>query len=374
MIGRYISQPGGFKAFEPGPFPPPLDLSDRVYASLESANLSLGRLDGITELLPDLDFFILMYIRKEATLSSQLEGTQATMVDALRAEAHMTSGLPEDVDDILRYIQAMNHGLSLLKEIPLSLRLVREVHEALLSSGGRSHGHAYPGEFRRSQNWIGGGSPTTARFVPPPPDRLGQLLGDIEKFIHTADDVPILIKAGLAHAQFETVHPFVDGNGRTGRLLVTFMLCDNKVLHRPVLYLSEYLKRNRDSYFDRLQAYHDSADINGWLEFFLEGVRTVADEAIQTVRSVNRLRDQDIPLVAGFGRNQATAMELLRYLYGSPIVSVKIVQERTGLSRTNANSLVAKFVNAGILVQIDESVEYGRTFAYQSYLDLFRSD
>ncbi|MCO5297062.1 MAG: Fic family protein [Fimbriimonadaceae bacterium] len=374
MIGRYISQPAGYKAFIPEAFPPiNLTLSESVLSVLEAANLSLGRLDGITELLPDLDLFILMYIRKEAALSSQVEGTQATMVDAMKAEAQMISGLPDDVDDIRRYIQAMNQGLARLKELPLSLRLVREVHETLLASGCRSHGHVYPGEFRTTQNWIGGGSPANARYVPPPPDPMKSALADLEKFIHAPSSLPILIRAGLAHAQFETIHPFVDGNGRTGRLLVTFFLCETGALKRPVLYLSEFFKRYRDAYFDQLQAYHDSSDINGWLSFFLEGIRQVADEAIETARGVNRLRDKDIPRVAAFGRNQATAMTLLKHLYGSPFISVKTVERVTQLSRTNANRLVAKFTDAEILVQTDETVEYGRRFVYREYLDLFTS-
>ncbi len=373
VIGRYVQQPTGYKAFIPVSFPPKGLSFSRVQGQLEAANLSLGRLDGITELLPDLDFFILMYIRKEAALSSQVEGTQATMVDALKAEAQMTTGLPDDVDDILRYIKAMNQGLARLSELPLSLRLVREVHHTLLAAGGRSEGHGYPGEFRSSQNWIGGGSPSTARYVPPPPGELSRVMGEIEDFLHADDAYPILIRAGLAHAQFETAHPFVDGNGRTGRLLVTFLLCDKGALKRPVLYLSEYFKRNRSAYFDRLNDYHDSSAIEEWLEFFLEGVRQVANEAIETVRAVNRLRDEDLPTVAGFGRNQATAMKLLRHLYGRPIVAVSNVQSVTGLSRTNANQLVAKFVDAGILTLTDETVEYGRTFVYKRYLDLFNS-
>jgi Fic family protein len=374
MIGRYIQQPTGYKAFVPYPFPPKDLTYSRVQGHLEAANLSLGRLDGITEILPDVDFFILMYIMKEAALSSQVEGTQATMIDALKAEALMTSGLPKDFDDILRYIRAMNYGLDRLNELPLSLRLVREVHNTLLAAGGRSDSHPYPGEFRTSQNWVGGASLNTALFVPPPPSELPRVMADIETFLHADGEYPILIRAGLAHAQFETAHPFVDGNGRTGRLLVTILLCDKRVLRRPVLYLSEYFMRNRSAYFSLLNEYHDSSAIESWLEFFLEGVRQVADDAIETVRAVNRLRDEDLPRVAGFGRNQATALKLLRHMYARPVTSVRDVQSATGLSRGNANSLVAKFVNAGILVQTDETVEYGRTFVYKRYLALFTSN
>jgi len=295
------------------------------------------------------------------------------MVDALKAEEQMTLGLPDDVDDILRYILAMNQGLERLHDLPLSLRLVREVHHTLLVAGGRSEGHAYPGEFRTTQNWIGGGSPSTARYVPPPPSELPRVMNDLQNFLHADDGYPVLIRAGLAHAQFETAHPFVDGNGRTGRLLVTFLLCEKGVLRKPVLYLSEFFKRDRNAYFDRLNDYHDSSAIEAWLDFFLEGVKQIADDAIDTVRAINKLRDEDVPIVAGFGRNQETALKLLRHLYSRPVVSVRTVQSVTGLSRTNSNQLVAKFVNAGILIQTDQSVEYGRTFVYKRYLDIFSS-
>ncbi|MCC6687286.1 MAG: Fic family protein [Fimbriimonadaceae bacterium] len=372
MIGQYIQQPAGYRAFVPSSFPPAdLRLSKKVEESLEAATLSIGRLDGITELLLDIDFFIFMYIRKEAALSSQVEGTRATMVDAMKAEIALTSGLPEDVDDILRYIAALNQGIKMLDEFPLTFRLIREVHETLLSDGGRSHGHAFPGQIRTTQNWINGGSPATARYVPPPPHLIGECLSEIEKFIHDSEACQTLVRAGLAHAQFETVHPFVDGNGRTGRMLVTFMLCQSKALSKPVLYLSEFFKANRDAYFERLQAYHDSSDIEGWLLFFLEGVREVADQAICTVRAINALRDQDMALMATFGKNSKTATRVLQHLFAQPVVSVRTVEGWAGIARPNANALVDKFVAAGILFQTDETKEYGRTFAYRNYLEIF---
>lgn len=348
MIGRHATQPGGFKAFVPEPFPPKISLTPSVSFLLEAANISLGRLDGATELLPRLDFFILLYVRREAALSSQDEGTRATIVDSLKAEADMIAGLPDDVNDILRYTMAMNQGLSKLDSFPLSVRLVREVHQTLMEKGGRSDGNAYPGEIRRTQNWISGSSPATARFVPPPPDLVPAALSDVEKFIHSKVRLPVLVKAALAHAQFETIHPFVDDNGRTGRMLVTFYLYTERAIQRPILYLSEYFKRHRDTYFDRLHTYHEQANVNDWLEFFLNRIKEIADDAIRTVRGINALRERDLPLFAALGRNQEVAMTLLHHLYGSPLATVRTVQT-------------------------DESVEYGRTFIYQDYLKLFTS-
>lgn len=373
-IGHFVRQPGGYRAFVPGPFPPfdEIPMSAQTIDLLAKATLSLGKLDGITELLPDLDFFIFMYVRKEAALSSQLEGTQATIADVIKAESDIRSGLPEDVDDIRHYIDAMNLGLARLTELPLSLRLIREVHRELLTDG-RSTGLAYPGEFRTSQNWIGGGSPATARFVPPPPHEMHRALGDLEEFIHAKGPMPDLVKAGMIHAQFETIHPFVDGNGRTGRLLTTFFLCQRKILSKPVLYLSEYLKKNRESYFDLLHGYHDRAEIIPWLNFFLEGVSTVSAEAVESSRRITALRDMDMAKVTSLGRSAKSGMMLLRHLFRLPIVSVRNVEEATKLSRTNANKLVDKFVEVGILKPVDETVEYGRTFAYVDYLTIFAS-
>jgi Fic family protein len=375
IIGNTVNQPGGFRAFIPHAFPPneEIVLDAQGAELLERANLQLGRLDGITELLPDLDFFILMYVRKESALSSQLEGTQATLADAIRAEGAMRVGVPHDVDDIERYVAAMNHGLERLSDLPLSLRLIREVHGILLGTGARATSHAYPGEFRTSQNWIGGASPSTARYVPPPPTELLRTLGDLENFLHDPAPMAKLVKAGLAHAQFETIHPFVDGNGRSGRLMTTFFLCEQRMLSKPVLYLSEFFKKNRDTYFDLLHAYHEKGDVRSWLNFFLEGIAQVSEEAIITSREITAVRERDVARVSSLGRGSATGHTLLRHLFGSPIVSVRNVETITGLARPNANKLVNRFVELGILVQSNTSPEYGRTFVYEDYLDLFQS-
>ena len=330
----------------------------------------LGKLDGISQLLPSMDFFLFMYVRKEAAYSSQIEGTKATMLDAIKADAEITNSLPKDVDDILHYIKAMNHGLKSLKSLPLSLRLVREVHKVLLT-GARSDYYPTPGEFRTSQNWIGGNSPATARFVPPPVDAMLKALGDLEKFLHRDDKIPLLVKAALMHAQFETIHPFLDGNGRTGRMLITFYLCQKKALERPILYLSEYFKRNRDVYFELLHAYHHDGEINRYVKFFLQGVQEVATNAIKTSKSINELREMDMRKIQSLGKAVETGTLVLNELYKMPIVDVKRVRKWIGQTRATANTLVKKLVKLGILQQQNEAVAYGRIFEYKNYLRIF---
>ncbi len=371
-IGQYVQQNEGYRAFIPDRFPPnePIKLDGQTIDLISKATLALGRLDGITQLLLDLDFFIFMYVRKEASLSSQIEGTRATMADAIKAEGEMTKGLPRDVDDIQHYVKAMNFGLKRLRSLPLSLRLLKEVHNVLLQDG-RSDFPATPGGFRRSQNWIGGTLPDNARFVPPPVLNMMKALGDLESFLHVKNDLPVLIKTGLAHAQFETIHPFLDGNGRTGRLLITFYLCQQKALGKPVLYISEYFKKHRELYFDLLEAYHNKGDVLPWLKFFLGGVAAVSEEVTETSRKITVLREKDVNKVYSLGRSGRVGLTLLQNLFKLPIVTVAKVEEFTRLSRPNANKLVDKFVNIGILEQSDKTVEYGRSFVYKRYLNLF---
>ncbi len=372
-IGTFVQQPKGFKAFVPDPFPPKVGFTfSPLTQSLHAkAALMLGKLDGITQLLPDLDFFIFMYVRKEAALSSEIEGTQATMSDAIRAEVEMTKDLPTDVERILKYIEAMNQGLKRLESLPLSLRLIREVHKTLLEGTMDAPGKT-PGEFRTSQNWIGGASPTTARFVPPPVDEMKSSLSDLEKFLHDSSELVPLIKTALAHAQFETIHPFLDGNGRVGRLLITFYLCQQESLERPVLYLSAFFKKHRQAYFDLLEAYHDRGEVEPWVNFFLEGVATVAEQAIKTSRAINALRERDMAAVHGLGGSRSkNGMVLLKKLYELPIMNVRKVEEWTGLSRPAAGALVKEFVRIGILEQRNRKTKYGRDFEYKKYLLLF---
>jgi len=372
QIGRYITQPTGYKAFIPGKFPPVefITLPPQTENLHAKATFLLGKLDGITQLLPDLDFFIFMYVRKEAVLSSEIEGTKATMIDALSAAAEIKRDMPHDVDRILHYIEAMNFGLKRLEKLPLSLRLIREVHKTLIEGTGDAPGKT-PGEFRKSQNWIGGGSPGTARFVPPPPHELPRVLNDFENFFHSKDHLPPLIKTALMHAQFETIHPFLDGNGRAGRLLITFYLCQQGILERPVLYLSEYFKRYRDAYFDLMHNYHEKGEVLPWIDFFLEGIANVSEAAIKTSKKINNLREDDLKRIHSLGRSAKVALDVVKQLYELPIINVKKIEEWSGLSRPAANGLVKKLVKLGILIQRDPQITYDRVFEYRRYLKLF---
>lgn len=375
-IGKLMKQPAGYIAFIPDGFPPaePILLNSKTQKLHAKAALMVGKLDGITQLLPDLDFFIFMYIRKEASRSSEIEGTKATMVDVMKTEAELENKLPEDVDRILHYIKAMNYGLKRVESLPLSLRFIKEVHKVLLEGTIDAPGKT-PGEFRISQNWIGGGSPNTASFVPPPPVEMKKSLGDLEKFLYSEEEYPPLIKAALVHAQFETIHPFLDGNGRTGRLLTTFYLCKLGILERPVLYLSEYFLNNKRTYYDALETYHsEDGDISVLLDFFLDGVAIIATEAIEVSKKINQLRQRDTIKIQSLGRRTKTGMTLLENLYKLPIISVKKAEEWTGLSRPQANELVQKFIDLEILEQRNASVQYGREFRYKDYLKLFTEE
>jgi len=371
QIGKYVKQKGNYTAFIPEKFPPKgLTFNQpKIIKLLADANLLLGKLDGLTKLIPDIDFFIFMYINKEAAFSSQVEGTKANLTDALQAEVERTPEIPDDVDDILHYIKAMNTGLERLNSLPLSLRLIKEVHSTLLTDA-RSSTSPQPGEFRNSQNWVMGTNLNDARFVPPPPQYVLAAMGELEKFFYSHNNIPTLIKAALMHSQFETIHPFLDGNGRTGRLLITFYLCHQNVLERPVLYFSEYLKKHRNKYFLLLDEYR-KGNVSIWLEFFLEGVIQICKKSIETSNRVIDLREKDLQKISNMGRASKNAMVLLKHLYKLPIVDVKKVEEATGLSREAANRLVKRFCKQGILVQKDQDVKYGRLFVYKDYLSLF---
>ena len=370
-IGRYIQQKGNYRAFIPEKFPPEKLFfnAPKTISLLAEANLVLGKLDGLTKLLPDIDFFIFMYIKKEAAYSSQVEGTRAKLTDALQAEIGKTTGLPEDVDDILHYINAMNTGLQKMEKLPLSLRLIREVHEIMLTEA-RSSIYPYPGEFRKTQNWIMGTNPNDARFVPPPPEYVMPAMGDLEKFFYSEEEIPVLIKAALIHSQFETIHPFIDGNGRTGRLLITFYLCQQNILEKPVLYLSEYFRKHRDLYFSMLDEYRNG-NVAAWLEFFLKGIANVAKEAIKTSNKIVELREKDLHKTSGLGKTSKYAVVLLKNLFKLPMINVRKIQEFTGLSREGSNRLVKRFVKLGILCHKEEEKKYGQIFVYKEYLDLF---
>lgn len=373
--GEYVLQPVGYRSFIPRPLPPepPLIIDDEILSWLSASDRALGRLDGSTETLPNPDLFVFMYVRREAVLSSQIEGTQASLMDVLEFEAQALSpGRPQDVGEVVNYVDAMNYGLDRLKTLPVSLRLIREIHERLMA--GVRGGERSPGEFRKQQNWIGPpeSAIATAHFVPPPPDAMHEALNDFEKFLHNPAPMPALIKVGLIHGQFETIHPFVDGNGRVGRLLITFLLCEWKILKRPLLYLSHYFKRHRGEYYGRLQAIRDQGDWEGWLKFFLRGVAEVAEEATETARRIVNLREEHRQLLtAQFGRGAAKALALLEKLYFRPIISVQWVADATGLSIARANSLVNQLCEVGIIREIT-GYRRNRRFAYGPYLALFR--
>ena len=375
--GYYVQQPSGYRAFIPNNLPPdpPIKVDQEMWYLLSQADRAVGRLDGSTETLPNPDLFVFMYVRKEAVLSSQIEGTQASLLDVIEYEAKaLRLGKSDDVEEVINYVAAMNHGLDRLKELPVSLRLIREIHGKLLQ--GVRGSERSPGEFRRTQNWIGsgGGSISEASFVPPPPNELIKSLGDLEKFIHSKSPMPILQKVGLTHAQFETIHPFLDGNGRVGRLLITFLLCEQGVLTRPLLYLSHYFKRHRTKYYDLLQAIRDTGDWESWLKFFLRGVFEVSQEATATAREIVTLRERHRQMITGvLGASTAKALALLENLYWNPIVSVHHVTDVTQLAYANANRLVEKMVDMNILQEITGR-KRDRRFAYDSYLKLFSED
>ena len=376
--GTYVSQLAGYRAFVPRPLPPDpaVQLSGELQALLSRSDRALGRLDGSIQTLPNPDLFVYMYVRKEAVLSSQIEGTQSSLHDVLAAEADVRPpNQPRDVGEVVNYVAAMNHGLARLAELPVSLRLIREIHEKLLRDA-RGH-HLTPGETRTSQNWIGPAGCTLAEatFVPPPPDQLGQHLGDLERFLHAEDeDIPLLIKIGLAHAQFETIHPFLDGNGRVGRLLVTFLLCEQKVLLKPVLYLSHYFKRHRQEYYSHLQSVRDEGSWERWLTFFLKGIVEVSEQATDTARRILNLREEHRrKITENLGRASGNGHRVLEHLYDHPIVSVGDVQELTGTTYPAANDLVARMVGSDILREFTGQAR-NRKFMYESYIQLFHDN
>lgn len=375
--GLYRQQPAGYRAFVPTPLPPepPVRLSGDLQVRLSQADRALGRLDGSVQTLPNPDLFVFMYVRKEAVLSSQIEGTQSSLRDLLAAEAELLGAhLPRDVDEVVNYVHAMNHGLARLPDLPVSVRLIREIHERLVR-GVRGSTLA-PGELRRSQNWIGppGSTLNEASFVPPPPDIVPHALGELERFLHAPDEIPLLIKIGLAHAQFETIHPFLDGNGRVGRLLITFLLTERRILRKPVLYLSHYFKRHRQAYYEHLQAVRDRGDWEGWLAFFLRGVAEVSDEAADTARRILAMREEHrAAITERLGRGAGNGHKVLESLFDRPIVSVRDVVGRTGTTFAAANTLVARLVEIGLLVEITGNAR-NRRFSYDPYVKLFAEE
>ena len=365
-----MRQATGYSAFVPAPLPPdpPIDVA-AIFDLLSRADIAVGRLDGVGRTLPDPDLFVAMYVRREAVYSSQIEGTQSTLDDVLafELEGH-GQRVPLDVEEVVNHVAAMNYGLQRLEELPLSLRLIREIHEVLMHDVRGAE--RSPGEFRRSQNWIGpaGGTLADAAFVPPAVHEMTEALGDLEIFLHEEAIYPPLVHAGLAHAQFETIHPFLDGNGRMGRLLITFLLVHRRVLQRPLLYLSLYLRRHRAEYYDRLMAVRLDGDWEGWLRFFLRGVAETAEEATGTAEAILRLRDAHRDLVHDLGTN---ALHMLDVLYERPVVNVGAIQQALAVSWPTANKLTLAFAQRGLLEEMTGQ-RRNRVFRYAPYLSLFK--
>lgn len=377
-IGTYaISRTGGeeVRAYIPAPLPPkpPIRLTS-LQTLLEQANHALGRLDGLGTLLPDIRLFIYAYVRKEAVLSSQIEGTQSSLSDLLLFESNEAPGVPiSDVQEVSHYVAALEYGLGRLREgFPLSLRLIREIHQVLMS---QARGHEkLPGEFRISQNWIGGTRPGNALFVPPPPTHVMDCMGDLERFLHFEScELPVLVKAGLVHVQFETVHPFLDGNGRLGRLLITFLLCASGILREPILYLSLYLKKNRQQYYDLLTRVRTNGDWELWLEFFLTGVKETAEQAFESAKRILDLMQTDRKKIEGVGRAASSALRAFQAIQTHPIISVSALAKTISVSFPTANAALDQLSNAGILREITGK-ERHRVFAYRRYLELLNED
>lgn len=369
--GQYIRTIDGYTAFMPAPLPPdpPVRMDDPEFqALLSEADIALGRLDSYAALLPNPDLFVAAYVRKEAVLSSQIEGTQASLIDLFEYEANVgRKALRNDVSEVVNHVRAMNYGLERVRELPVSLRLFRKIHAELLKDVRGSE--LQPGEFRHSQNWIGplGSTLPQAEFVPPPPYEMDQSLGDFERFLHDNTPMPALVKVGLLHCQFETIHPFLDGNGRIGRLLITFYLCHQKVLTRPLLYLSHYFKKHRSEYYDWLMTTRNNGDWEGWLKFFVQGVWEVATEAVQTAERILAMYREHQKITSGMkGRS---ALQLLEFLYENPIISVPQVAERLDITWPTARSTVQEFEDYGLLER-DANHKHPRLFIYTPYLKL----
>lgn len=373
-IGKKVRQKEGFSAFIPNPFPQEelFEIPQNLLLKTAEAERLVGKLDGITHTLPDVDFFLRMFVAKDATSSAQIEGTRATIVDAIEKDAGIASNMT-DADDILYYINALNYGKKRLDELPLSLRLIREIHFKLMTGARASH-FSDPGEFRKTQNWIGGTRPDNAYFVPPTVNEMNNALSDFEKFLYEEKKALPLIHIGIMHGQFEAIHPFLDGNGRTGRLLITLLLCHRKLLERPVLFLSSYFKKHQKIYYEKLNAYHNG-EVEKWIDFFLDGVIETAQEAINISKKIRQLRDDDMSKIQALAKRESeSGVLVLSQLFGSPVVTTRRVMEWTGFTRAGAQKVIDRFVSLGILNPQEEKGAYDRSYMYQTYVNIFISE
>ena len=370
-IGKNIKQKEGFLALVPNLFPSRelFAIPQEILLQAAQADRLVGKLDGITHTLPDVDFFLKMFVAKDATSSAQIEGTKATIVDAIEQDAGVAVK-ETDANDILFYIKALDYGKRRLDNFPLSLRLIREIH-AQLMTGARATHFSDPGEFRKTQNWIGGTRPDNAHFVPPPVVEMNRALNDFERFLYEEKKILPLIHIGVMHAQFETIHPFLDGNGRTGRLLITLLLCHRQLLERPVLFLSSYFKNHQKVYYQKLDDYHNG-DVESWVSFFLDGVIDTAQESIEISRKIRQLRDDDMAKIQALAKRESeSGVAVLSHLFGSPAVNTRKIMEWTGFTRAGAQRVLDRFVKLGILEVQKSKGRYDRSYIYGRYVSIF---
>ena len=379
MTGRYEHSIAGSErvsAFVPLPLPPQnpvLAMDDRISERLRAAEQALARLDLAGEMVPSLDWFLYGFVRKEAVVSSQIEGTQATLIDLLTFEAENSATPDADVEEVCNYLEALRYARAELSKqdgLPLSMRLLNEAHRRLMR--GARGAKKQPGEIRRSQNWIGGSRPDNAIYVPPPPQLLPDLLGDLEKYVHTHDSLPPLVRVGLAHVQFETIHPYLDGNGRIGRLLIALLMEHWKLLTKPLLYLSLFFKRHREEYYRRVNAVRAAGDWEGWTDFFLDGIASIADEAVAAARDLFTTVSQDRAHVLAQKTTSVSAARLFELLPGHPIVTVAAAMKLIDTSKPTATRAITTLIDAGVLVEITGK-RRDRSFAYQAYVDRLRT-
>ena len=369
--GKYIKQQTGYKAFIPEPLPPdPVVAVEKDMQNLLSkADMALARLDGLGYILPNENLFIAMYVKKEALISSQIEGTQASLEDLFQFESGVIPENTNDVEEVVNYVKALNYGIERLDSFPMSLRLIKEIHDLLMV--GVRGGDKTPGEFRKSQNWIGphGATLKDATFIPPPPYEANTAMGDLELYMHNSDDLPVLIRCALIHYQFETIHPFLDGNGRLGRLIITFFLYWQGVMGKPLLYLSYFFKKHRQEYYDRLNMVRDSGDFEQWITFFLKGVILTSESAVETAKAILELQSNHRSSLWQKKISSPYAVGVLEKLFFTPMVTVKDISSEFGISFQAASTLVAQFEKAGILKEIT-GLKRNKRYIYDDYLEI----
>lgn len=361
-----------YKSFEPNIVDMPWQIDNAELNMLLSiANIKMGELNAYSQLIPDVDFFIKMHVLKEGTKSSRIEGTQTNIDEAIQKAEYIQADKKEDWQEVQNYVQAMNHAIENLEKLPLSNRLLKETHSILLQNVRGTH--KLPGEFRQSQNWIGGSSLIDATFIPPHQDSVADLMADLERFLHNDNTpVPHLIKIGIAHYQFETIHPFLDGNGRIGRLLITLYLVSNHLLHKPTLYLSDFFERNKSLYYENLNRVRSHNDLTQWLKYFLQGVRSTSENAIQTFKHIIQIRTEVEHKIISLGKKQALAKSFLQFLYGKPITDANDVAKDLNINISTALRLIEDFIKLEILIEVT-GFKRNRIFAFDDYIKLFRS-